>query len=476
MKKVISALALFYCIFLGTEYLFDNMMMTVAGAEEVVLAQNYILGISVAGFLLFPLVSRLIREKGGFLYITGFVVTVVGIVCIFLIQQHLSYKMLMISGGVLFFILGLLGSAVHYMTAKCMGKSLYLARTVGTAYALGIFLQFLNNNLIKNDVLEAVVLTVFLTAFVILLLRWKAQETLAIDGMGKDQIEDRYLVRNRGVAACMLILIVALMACIFASLDNAVTLVHAAGEVDVGQWPRLLLALSGLAAGCAFDWKQRKYMSLLMYCVTLLSTACVVIIEFGGEFLIGLAAFYLSSGFFVVYFTTEFIELSRYMKLPKLWAGLGRAVNNFCAVVTSATSVFLLVSQNTITMIISALVLFMLISITTYIYNAQFVPVMPEKEDTVAIPATVDEAARFDAFAQMFTLTAREQDVLCVLLDSDEGVQQIADQLFISRAALYRHMASLNEKTGTKSRIGLLQFYYNWEMQLPVETSTEEKE
>ena len=118
----------------------------------------------------------------------------------------------------------------------------------------------------------------------------------------------------------------------------------------------------------------------------------------------------------------------------------------------------------------------MLISITTYIYNAQFVPVMPEKEDTVAIPATVDEAARFDAFAQMFTLTAREQDVLRVLLDSDEGVQQMADQLFISRAALYRHMASLNEKTGTKSRIGLLQFYYNWEIQLPVETSTEEKE
>lgn len=315
MKKVISALALFYCIFLSTEYLFDNMMMTVAGAEEVVLAQNYILGISVAGFLLFPLVSRLIREKGGFLYITGFVVTVVGIVCIFLIQQHLSYKILMISGGVLFFILGLLGSAVHYMTAKCMGKSLYLARTVGTAYALGIFLQFLNNNLIKNDALEAVVLTVFLTSFVILLLRWKAQEILAIDGMGKDQIEDRYLVRNRGVAACMLILIVALMACIFASLDNAVTLVHAAGEVDVGQWPRLLLALSGLAAGCAFDWKQRKYMSLLMYCVTLLSTACVVIIEFGGEFLIGLAAFSEIPNFAEA-FTTYYMKPAEPQKLP----------------------------------------------------------------------------------------------------------------------------------------------------------------
>ena len=32
----------------------------------------------------------------------------------------------------------------------------------------------------------------------------------------------------------------------------------------------------------------------------------------------------------------------------------------------------------------------------------------------------------------------------------------------ISRPVLYRHISSLNEKTGTKSRIGLLQFYYEW--------------
>lgn len=35
----------------------------------------------------------------------------------------------------------------------------------------------------------------------------------------------------------------------FSSLDNAVTLVHAGGSVDIGQWPRLLLAVSGLLAG-----------------------------------------------------------------------------------------------------------------------------------------------------------------------------------------------------------------------------------
>ena len=50
----------------------------------------------------------------------------------------------------------------------------------------------------------------------------------------------------------MLALLVVLMACVFSTLDNAVTLRHASGT-DIGQWPRLLLAFSGLAAGCVVD-------------------------------------------------------------------------------------------------------------------------------------------------------------------------------------------------------------------------------
>jgi len=59
-------------------------------------------------------------------------------------------------------------------------------------------------------------------------------------------------------------------------------------------------------------------------------------------------------------------------------------------------------------------------------------------------------------------LTDREQDVLQYLLVSDDSVQDMAQQMAISRPVLYRHISSLNEKTGTKSRIGLLQFYYEW--------------
>ena len=59
------------------------------------------------------------------------------------------------------------------------------------------------------------------------------------------------------------------------------------------------------------------------------------------------------------------------------------------------------------------------------------------------------------------TLADAGCDVLAID-DREENVQDIAEALSISRAALYRHIAGLNEKTGTKSRIGLLQFYYGW--------------
>ncbi|TJX54440.1 HTH domain-containing protein, partial [Soehngenia saccharolytica] len=59
-------------------------------------------------------------------------------------------------------------------------------------------------------------------------------------------------------------------------------------------------------------------------------------------------------------------------------------------------------------------------------------------------------------------LTEREQEVLKMLLASDEEVQEIANRLYISRAMLYRYISSLNKKTDTNSRIGLIQFYYTW--------------
>ena len=52
--RIIAVLAIFNYIFLGSEYLFDNMIRYATDSAGVVRAQNYVLGISVIGFLLFP--------------------------------------------------------------------------------------------------------------------------------------------------------------------------------------------------------------------------------------------------------------------------------------------------------------------------------------------------------------------------------------------------------------------------------------
>lgn len=455
MNKGLSivAIALFNFIFLGSEYLFDNMMAYVTDAQGVVLAQSYILGASVAGFVLSPFIVRMIGEGLGRILLM--VCAISGVACIFIIQQHDSYVMILTAGLILFALLGVAGSQAHYVASRTIGNSRHLAKMMGAAYALGILIQFINNNFVKTDMVQSIVLSVLAIPFLIIMMRLSdAQKTAA-----QPEKEPENGIKNSVVFAGALIACVVLMTCVFSTLDNAVTLVHATGSVDIGQWPRLLLALSGLLAGCLYDIKERHYMYIMMYCVTMLSTICVVIIEMGGPFLAGLIAFYLSAGFFVIFFTVSFMDLSYHMKMPELWAGLGRATNNFCAIITGTLSVALLSSENEMIIIITALVLLALISISIYVCMGQM-QFVQTKTDFVMIEESEEE--KFNSFSKAFSLTDREQEVLKVLLLSDENVQEIAEQLAISRAALYRHIGNLNEKTQTKSRIGLIQFYYSW--------------
>ena len=160
-----------------------------------------------------------------------------------------------------------------------------MARLAGIAYALGILLQYANNNLVNLEVAEAAFLSVFLAALSLLVIRTRQAgqsriemtETAALASKSETDIS---LTRKKRTAGIMLALLVVLMACVFSTLDNAVTLRHAGGT-DIGQWPRLLLAFSGLAAGFVFDIRKRKYMGLIMYCVMMMSVLSIVVLNLG---------------------------------------------------------------------------------------------------------------------------------------------------------------------------------------------------
>lgn len=457
----VALMGLFTFLFLGAEYLFVDVLSHIVSEDRTVLAQNYALGISAAGFALYPLFNRFCKDR--LKAVCSVIIGFLSVLCLVFICSGTAYTAIFATGLVLFLLLGLVGSGVFYVSMRMMKTDRYLARTVGISYALGILLQFANNNLVRSEVVGAIILSVFLMLLVWMLIK---NDRIYCENGGhkveapqdEEKSEGNTEETAKGATVgILMVLLVVLMTCIFSTLDNAVTLVHASGTVDIGQWPRILLALSGLAAGFVFDIKNRKYMGLVMYCVMVLSTICIVVLKFGGSFLVGLIVFYLSAGFFAVFFTSGFMELSRHMRIPELWAGMGRAVNNITAALIANPVLALLSYDSSIAVIVLVLFLFVAVSTVAVVYTFQK-KAFAEQLITDATN-TVSEKEKLQKFTELFSFTEREAEVFACLVGTDDSIQVIAESLYVSRRTLERYISAIYEKTGVKSRIGLLNLY-----------------
>ena len=59
----VALMGLFTFLFLGAEYLFVDVLSHIVSEDRTVLAQNYALGISAAGFALYPLFNRFCKDR-----------------------------------------------------------------------------------------------------------------------------------------------------------------------------------------------------------------------------------------------------------------------------------------------------------------------------------------------------------------------------------------------------------------------------
>ena len=447
--KAVVLMSLFTFTFLGAEFLFVDMISRTVPGDRSVAAQNYALGISVIGFVLYPLICRICGEKLQAVLFVG--ATGLSVVFLFLMCRRGSYTLTLCMGLILFVLLGAFGSAVFFKALCLLEDNSCIARLVGISYMLGALLQIANNNLVHTATLEAGILSVFVLLLAVMLKR--AEKNSIVPALSGDVPGGKGSLKT----ALLLVLFVALLTCIFSTLDSAVTLYHANGEANIGQWPRMLLALSGLSAGFLFDIAGRKYMSMIMYCVMILSAICLVILQFAGPFTAGLIIFYLSAGFFAVFFTASFMEIARYTKMPELWAGLGRAVNNLVAVVITGGALRLLHSGDSIAITTVELVIFVLASVAAFTYTNMrrsfFEKANAKDRDRLS------DGERLKKLSEKYLLTPREAEVLGLLVNTEDGLQTIADSLYVSRRTLERYVSALYEKTGAKTRVGLVSLY-----------------
>ena len=495
--REILCLALFYFTFLAGEYLFDVRVAEFVPPSEVVIYESLIVGASVIGFFVRPLLYYL-RPRA--IDTTSDIAGVLLVAALLLMIMAVQFGVLIAGGLMACCTLGYCGSTAHANFARRFARTPYLARAAALSYGLGVLVQVLNHMVMPAGIPQQFVLVACAVVQVALLhdarrakLRGESEPGLESDiaelsvdasefgAKWQDDSESTAAFRR---AVVRLTVAIACLTGVFAALNAGLTTSQAAGSVDLGDWSRLLMGVSALLAGALFDLHDRSYMNITMTCTAMLSSLSFFVLLVdgnGGNALAAIAIFYLGSGFFVVFFTTKFAAISVYAHWSYLWPCMGRVINNVCAMLVTAPAVAIVSSQNVLLAAGAVLVLFVGIAISllgqfghraddaavrgelafaTDDLGADLAPAQSESAPAEAPEPTLDE--RLDAFVAAFGLTKRERDILEALVVSDKSVQDIAATLFLSRSTLYRHIASINKKTGADSRVALINFFWSW--------------
>ncbi len=495
--REIICLALFYFTFLAGEYLFDVRVAEFVPPSEVVVYEGLIVGASVIGFFVRPI---LYYRRPRAIDTTSDITGVLLVAALLLMIMAVQFGVLIAGGLMACCTLGYCGSTAHANFARRFARTPYLARAAALSYGLGVLVQVLNHMVMPAGIPQQFVFVACAVALVALLhgarrakLRGEPElgqepdiAELSVDAseFGAKWQNDSESTAAFRRAVVRLTVAIACLTGVFAALNAGLTTSHAAGAIDLGDWPRLLMGVSALVAGALFDLHDRSYMNITMTCTAMLSALSFFVLLVdgnGGNALAAIAIFYLGSGFFVVFFTTKFAAISVYAHWSYLWPCMGRVINNVCAMFVTAPAVAIVSSQNTLLAVGAGLVLFVGIAISLL---GQFghrtddvaalnelafaaddlddgsVSAQSEPAPTEVPELTLDE--RLDAFIAAFELTQRERDILEALVASNESVQDIAATLFLSRSTFYRHIASINKKTGAASRVALINFFWSW--------------
>ena len=455
----LSALALFTFAFLGSEFFFDSRIGLLISAEGVVGAQAMILGASVVGFLAYAPISKLAGGRRALRAVEA-VGAIAALVTITVAESALAMQ---IAGCIAFFLLGSLGAEAHWSMAHAFEGSPSLAKGAGAAYAAGILLQFLSNQFVPAGMAGAAVLCVGVTALAVFAAAGECNDETAGQAAADSSQQSAPSGAKTAIRAVWLLALVVLLACMFSTLDNVVTLANAQGSISVETWPRLFLAASGLAAGVLFDIRERRYMGFIMFAVTVLSTISILAVEAGASPVIGLIVFYVSSGFFVTFFTTTFLQLAPRMRTPQLWAGMGRAANNLCAFTVSGVSM-MLTQSGIAAVMIASLILFVLVSVAFIGAGLFRLPSTVGEREAIqaglaaAAAPTLEEVQA--EFISRSGLTPREEEVLRAVTAGERPLKQVADDLGISLRMVQRHLTSIYSKTDTQTRAGLTRAFF----------------
>ena len=447
--------ALCFFAFMLTEAFINERCAVILGSSAVNPAYTFGLVCTGLGFFSFSLLHRLCKKEKS----RKTAQTILGILCIGAAMVLLFANqpaLFLTSSSAALLLTGHISGCVYYNTAMYFAGSRYTGRLIGMGMGAAILLQFVVQNLMPQSV-AFIISIVFSVAFVMCFIikapkDWILENPLPYSADTKKEFKK----------ALLLIVAVVLMSLVAGMIHSVLTAFNAEKSYDIYGGVRLFYVLGLILAGFLADIKERKYLPLSTVCTILLSSVCMFFLSDEVSYFAGTALMYLYSGFYVIFFTVMFLDFAPKSSRPELWAGMGRIVRSFtvAATVLPAFNIYGAVGNTVLAVVSCLLSILILLVLLPYLSNAavSFKPT----EELISGSPELSPQERMKLYAQHCSLTPRETEVLEKLLTTEDGVQEIADNLYISRRMLQRYIASIYEKTETKTRLGLFQSYMNF--------------
>lgn len=449
-----ACFSLCFFAFMLTEAFINERCAVLLGGNAVHPVYTAGLVCTGLGFLSFSALRRLCKKEST----RKIALCLIGLLCLavsLLLLMTREPVVFLVCAAAAMLLFGHIGGCVYYNSAMFFVDSRYLGRIIGIGMGAATLLQFFVQNFTSHAAVFLISLffsVVFVLYYIIRAPRdWILENPLPYSA---DNSSDR---RH----AVILIAAVVLMSLVSGMIDSVLTAFNAAQTYDIYSGVRLFYALGLIIAGCIADIRKRKYTPIATVCAMLFSSVCIVFLLEKNGYFASAALMYLYNGFYIIFLTVMFLDFAPKNSHPELWAGMGRVVRSLTVAATVIPTMRMYDVLGGTALAVGSCILSVgiLLVLLPYITNTAAAERQPEAAEQ---KKEMSPQARLKSYAESSFLTPRETEVLERLLTSEDGVQEIADSLYISRWVLQRYIASIYEKTGTRTRIGLFQSYMDF--------------
>lgn len=408
-------------------------------AEQQTVLYYVIQAAVTLGFLSFALSRSLLRNGPGRTVLSWGVLVVyaLGLAALFL---HPTAGIFLLAGLAAVFCLGYLGGAIYCRLAVALSDGGSIGRVMGAGCALCYGGQYLFQHLLGDTLLLPLAV---LGAFALIACAVVRHGLIAPARAEKREAERGESPVRALVCACV---VMACLCALLGFLDGDLTRLAAASgfqTYDPYSWPRLMMIPSYLAFGRLGDVKGGKYVPLATLCVILVALMNPVL----ANYTLNMCLFYVGIGAMFSYGYLIFWRLAPRTACPELWASMGRLIDGTVTVALGAVQLAAFPRVAVVAMDAAAIA----VIVIAFTVNGDLSLVEKKSAAHEASPA----ADPYDVLRETYSLSPREGEVLHALLETEDDLQDIADRLYISRRVLQRHITSIYQKTGTKSRVGL---------------------